>query len=120
MKKRLFVYGTLHPDRAPKGIRDMVKRMVPMGSGTIAGVLHDLGEYPAVTLNGKQEQRVKGEVFALPNDPGMLQQFDDYEGYLPDNPSNSLFIRSKRLITLDSGTELLCWVYIYNRELPHA
>ncbi len=93
--------------------------MAPIGSGTIAGVLHDLGEYPAVTLDGQKNQRVKGEVFALPDDPEMMQQLDDYEGYLPDDPSNSLFIRTKHLVTLDDGTRRFCWVYTYNSNLPN-
>ena len=71
--------------------------MVPVGSGTIAGNLHHLGGYPALTLDGKKKQRVKGTVFALPDDPETLQKIDQYEEYLPNDPSNSLFIRSKRL-----------------------
>jgi gamma-glutamylcyclotransferase (GGCT)/AIG2-like uncharacterized protein YtfP len=117
MKQNLFVYGTLHPDHAPKEIRSVVKKMVPVGSGTIAGNLHHLGDYPALTLDGKKKQRVKGTVFALPDDPETLQKIDQYEEYLPNDPSNSLFIRSKRLVTLGDGTRRLCWVYIYNQPI---
>jgi len=114
----LFVYGTLHPDRAPKEIRSTVNKMVPIGPGTIAGNLHDLGEYPALTLDGKKNHRVQGTVFALPDDPEFLKELDSYEGYLPGDPANSLFVRSKQLVTLDDGTSHYCWVYIYNRILP--
>jgi hypothetical protein len=44
-----IVYGTLHPDRAPAEIR----RLIPLGPATILGTLHNLGEYPALILNGK-------------------------------------------------------------------
>jgi gamma-glutamylcyclotransferase (GGCT)/AIG2-like uncharacterized protein YtfP len=114
----LFVYGTLHPDRAPQEIRTIVKKMVPVGPGTIAGNLHDLGVFPGLTLDGKEKQRVPGTVFALPDDPEFLQKLDEYEGYLPDDPANSLFVRSKHLVVLDNGTRRYCWVYIYNRALP--
>ena len=120
MKEYLFAYGTLHPDRAPKGIRDVVQTMVPVGPGTIVGVLHDLGPYPAVTLDTTKGQRVKGTVFALPNAAEMLPRLDEYEGFLPNNPADSLFVRSKHLVNLDDGTKRLCWVYIYNRPIPAA
>jgi gamma-glutamylcyclotransferase (GGCT)/AIG2-like uncharacterized protein YtfP len=120
MKQGLFVYGTLHPDRAPAGIKGVVKKMVPIGQGTIFGNLHDLGEYPALTLDGKNKQRVRGEVFALPDEPDALQKLDQYEEYLPNDPANSLFARSKRFVTLDNGTRRYCWVYVYNRKLPKA
>lgn len=110
----LFVYGTLHPDRAPEGIRDVVKKMVPIGPGTIAGNLHDLGEYPGLALDGDKKQKVRGTVFALPDDPEVLRRLDQYEGYIPSKPSKSLFIRVRRRITLDDGARRFCWVYIYN------
>lgn len=118
MKQTLFVYGTLHPDRAPTEIKTAVKKFVPIGQGTISGTLHDLGQYPALTLNGKKKQRVRGVIFALPDDPDILQKLDRYEGYLPADPANSLFIRSKRLVTFDNGTRSFCWIYIYNQKLP--
>ena len=118
MKQRLFVYGTIHPDRAPAEIKAVVKKLVPIGQGTISGTLqHDLGPYPALTLNGKKTQRVRGAVFALP-DAETLRRLDRYEEYLPADPENSLFIRSKRLVTFDDGTRRFCWVYTYNQKLP--
>ena len=120
MKQGLFVYGTLHPDHAPDEIIGVVKKMVPMGQGTISGNLHDLGDYPALTVEGKKKQRIRGAVFALPDDPDALKKLDQYEEYLPDDPVNSLFVRSRRLVTLDNGTRRFCWVYIYNQKLPKA
>ncbi len=113
----LFVYGTLHPDRAPNEIRDDAKKMVSIGPGTITGNLYDLGEYPGLKLDGKKKHRVRGTVFVLPDDPEILQKFDCYEEYLPGDLANSLFIRSRRLVTLDNGTRRYCWVYVYNRAL---
>ena len=120
MKQGLFVYGTLHPDRAPAEIKGVVKKMIPIGRGTISGNLHNLGEYPALTLNGKKKQRVQGAVFDLPDDPDALQKLDQYEEYHPGDPANSLFIRSRRLVTLDDGTRRFRWVYVYNQKLPKA
>ena len=119
MKPDLFVYGTLHPDRAPKGIKEVVVKLIPIGRGTIAGNLHDLGEYPALTLNGRKKQLVQGSVFTLPDDPEIPEKLDQYEGYLPGDPANSLFVRSRRLVTLEDGRRRFCWVYLYNQKLPN-
>lgn len=94
--------------------------MVPLGKGTVIGNLHDLGDYPALVLDGKRKQRVPGSVFALPNDPSALQALDKYEEFEPNDPQNSLFVRSLRTVTLGDGKRKRCWVYIYNRKLPHA
>jgi gamma-glutamylcyclotransferase (GGCT)/AIG2-like uncharacterized protein YtfP len=120
LKQGLFVYGTLHPDRAPEEIKSVVKKMVPIGQGTVVGSLHDLGDYPALVLDGKRGQRVRGSVFALPDDPGTLQALDKYEEFEPEDPKNSLFVRSKRTVTFADGTRKRCWVYIYNQKLPQA
>lgn len=116
----LFVYGTLHPDRAPEEVRSVVRRMKPLGDGTVVGKVHDLGEYPALVVDGTRKQRIPGSVFALPDDPQALPALDRYEEFTPEDPKNSLFIRSKRTVTLAGGKRKRCWVYIYNRELPKA
>lgn len=118
MNRLLFVYGTLHPDRAPDEIKSAVDRMIPIAQGTIAGTLYNLGEYPGLTLDAATKHEVRGTVFELPDGEQFLDKLDDYEGYLPSDPANSLFIRSEQLIALDDGTERLCWVYLYNRKLP--
>ncbi|QHN04918.1 gamma-glutamylcyclotransferase [Granulicella sp. WH15] len=120
MPAELFVYGTLHPERAPEEIAAAVGKLRPVGQGTIRGKLYDLGEFPAVVVNGGRGQKVSGSVFALPDDPETLASLDDYEEFSPSDPTNSLFVRSKRMVTLADGRRRLCWVYVYNKELPKA
>ncbi len=117
MAQLLFVYGTLYPDRAPEEIHSVVRRMTPVGQGTILGQLHDLGEYPALVINGTRNQRTPGSVFALPDDPQILPALDPYEDFRPEDPPNSLFLRSKRTVTLADGKRKRCWVYLYNQVL---
>jgi gamma-glutamylcyclotransferase (GGCT)/AIG2-like uncharacterized protein YtfP len=93
MNQFLFVYGTLHPDRAPNEIKCIVERMVPLAQGAVAGTLHNLGEYPGLTLS-ETKQQVRGTIFVLPDDPAVLAQLDHYESCLPNDPANSLFISS--------------------------
>lgn len=118
MKEGLFIYGTLHPDRAPGEIRGVVERLKQIGRGTVKGELHDLGEFPALT-NGKRRP-VSGALFALPDDPDALRKLDAYEEFDPQNPTTSLFRRRRRLVTLQDGSKQRHWVYVYNRELPVA
>ncbi|MGI4757396.1 MAG: gamma-glutamylcyclotransferase family protein [Janthinobacterium lividum] len=119
MKPGLFVYGTLHPDRAPEEIRDVVRQMTLVGDGTISGEVHDLGEYPALAPRG-QRKPVRGSLFALPDHPDALRKLDAYEEFNPQQPETSLFRRRRRVVTLSDGRKERHWVYVYNRELPAA
>jgi gamma-glutamylcyclotransferase (GGCT)/AIG2-like uncharacterized protein YtfP len=113
----LFIYGTLHPDRAPAEIADAARGLRPVGPGTIRGKLYDLGEYPGVMLDPSTSETIHGEVFAVP-DAETLARLDRYEDYRPEDASNSLFLRVQTTVTLDAGSTEVCWVYVYNRELP--
>lgn len=114
----LFVYGTLHPDRAPAEIRDEAKQLVWRSEGSVAGRLQDLGEYPAL-FPSTAGQTVEGAVFFLPNgDETLLAAFDHYEGFDPASPEMSLFLRELRPVTFPDGHTERHWVYVYNRELP--
>jgi len=117
MPEALFIYGTLHPDRAPAEMADVVSKLRPLGPGTIRGRLYDLGEYPGVIVGAQPGEKVTGEVFALPDDPEVLVCLDRYEGFVPSDPANSLFVRSKQTVTFADGRRRRCWVYLYNGEL---
>jgi gamma-glutamylcyclotransferase (GGCT)/AIG2-like uncharacterized protein YtfP len=118
MLQLLFVYGTLHPDRAPAEILGVVRRLKLLGPGAIQGTLHDLGPYPGLTLTG--DQLISGHLFALPEDPTVLAALDAYESFYPADPEASLFLRVAHTVTLPDGTGKGCWVYIYNRPLTEA
>jgi len=118
MAERLFVYGTLHPDRAPEEIADIVRRFRHLGHGTIRGTRYEFADYPAVILKSHSTEKIPGEIFALPSDGSALARLDAYEEYQPENPANSLFQRLKTSVTLDDGTQQECWVYAYNGPLP--
>lgn len=120
----LFVYGTLHPDRAPRAIADAARRLRPVGDAIIRGRLLDLGEYPGLVLadparpdhgsaSESKFEEVAGEVFEVP-DLATLATLDAYEDFRPNDPDASLFLRVKAAVTMSGGRELTCWVYIYN------
>ncbi|HEX9199995.1 MAG TPA: gamma-glutamylcyclotransferase family protein [Acidobacteriaceae bacterium] len=116
MSEHLFVYGTLHPSRAPREIAGVARKLTHVGHGTIRGRLYDLGDYPGVILDDDATEPVHGEVFALPPDPDALACLDAYEDYRPHDPEGSLFLRQKTTVTLADGSRETCWVYVYNRQ----
>ncbi len=118
MPTRLFVYGTLHPDRAPAEIAPVVRRFSPPTPATVLGHLRDLGPYPAVRLDLPDPTPIHGTLFTLPDDPTILPQLDAYEGFDPAYPEASLFLRQTATATLHNGETLPCWIYSYNHPLP--
>jgi gamma-glutamylcyclotransferase (GGCT)/AIG2-like uncharacterized protein YtfP len=113
MSELLFIYGTLHPDRAPREIASVARTLTLIGRATIRARLLDLGAYPGIVLDDAAAA-IAGELFLVP-DAATLAALDAYEDYRPGDPATSLFLRTKAVVTLDGGRERICWVYVYNR-----
>ena len=113
----LFVYGTLHPDRAPADMKADVARLTLVDAATVLGTLYELADYPALILTPRTTNQVHGFVFELPDDPALLSRLDAYEGFLPENPTASLFLRERVQATLADDALALCWAYTYNRQV---
>jgi gamma-glutamylcyclotransferase (GGCT)/AIG2-like uncharacterized protein YtfP len=113
MPELLFIYGTLHPDRAPREIAATARCLTSIGRATIRARLLDLGAYPGIVLDDTAAP-IPGELFSVP-DAATLAALDAYEDYRPHDPANSLFLRTKAVVTLDDGSEKSCWVYIFNQ-----
>ncbi len=120
MTHHLFVYGTLSPRHAPPEIAATVRRLRPLGPASIRGRLYDLGEYPGAVLNKNSRSVIRGQVFELPGDQSTLTSLDHYEEFDPAKPSSSLFVRRTWPVTMDDGTRLRCWVYVYNGDMKSA
>ena len=116
----LFAYGTLQPDHAPEEVADLVPRFERVGKGTVRGTLYDLGSYPGVVLDESSPRRISGTVFRLPAGNDILTRLDDYEGFDPQAPLSSLFIRRLHRVDLDGGPTLPCWIYEYNGSTDRA
>jgi gamma-glutamylcyclotransferase (GGCT)/AIG2-like uncharacterized protein YtfP len=112
MLDRLFIYGTLHPDRAPQQISAAARQLIPAGRGTIRARIYDFGEYPGVILDDSASP-IPGEIFIVP-DTRTLALLDGYEDFRPGDPAASLFLRTQAVVTLDEGSQLECWVYVWN------
>jgi gamma-glutamylcyclotransferase (GGCT)/AIG2-like uncharacterized protein YtfP len=116
MSDYLFAYGTLQPGHVPEEIAHAAAELRPVGKGSMRGVLYDLGEYPGAVSDASPAKRVFGTVFRLSDDQKLLRDLDDYEGFDPDAPEKSLFVRSLYPVRLASGRTIRCWVYFWNQK----
>jgi gamma-glutamylcyclotransferase (GGCT)/AIG2-like uncharacterized protein YtfP len=85
----------------------------------VRGQLFDFGEYPGAVLT-RNGSRIPGQIFELPDDPEVLNQLDEYEGFDRSHPKSSLFVRKRRRVQLQDGTRIFCWIYSYNRPVKTA
>lgn len=120
MSEYLFTYGTLQPGLAPAYMAAAVDTLRPVAEGFALGLLYDLGHYPGAVLDPSSERKIHGRVFRLPEDPAILRQLDEYEEFYPDNPEASQFVRVLGSVELAGGSNLICWIYIYNRDPGRA
>lgn len=104
------VYGSL---RRGMQAASKMERMEFVGQGVINASLFALGWYPGVKLGTDHKTLV--DVFHLPEDDllrrRILFDLDGYEGYSPEAPENSLFVR--KVVTVD-GLDVKAFVYEYN------
>jgi gamma-glutamylcyclotransferase (GGCT)/AIG2-like uncharacterized protein YtfP len=72
----LFVYGTLMRGMAN---HRQLAGLACQGTAELAGfVLYDLGPFPMAIASGNPQQRLHGELYAMP--PAQLQALDRFEG----------------------------------------
>ncbi|MGB7264938.1 MAG: gamma-glutamylcyclotransferase family protein [Terracidiphilus sp.] len=116
MSDYLFVYGTLLPGRVPRKIAPLAAKLRPVGEGFVRGVLYDLGRYPGAVPDPESKHRIAGTVMQLLDDTNLLSELDAYEGYNPNAPEKSEYIREKQSVMLATGETIECWFYRYNRE----
>jgi gamma-glutamylcyclotransferase (GGCT)/AIG2-like uncharacterized protein YtfP len=120
MSDYLFAYGTLQPGFAPTKIARAAAKLRPVGEGFLRGALYDLGGYPGAVADPAAKGKIVGTVMELPEDEGVLASLDKYEGFNPQSPGTSEYIRERQVVELKSGGTVECWFYRYNREPRNA
>jgi gamma-glutamylcyclotransferase (GGCT)/AIG2-like uncharacterized protein YtfP len=108
--RHVFVYGTLRQG----DVRD-ITRLQPaprfVGTGSVAGVLYDLGPYPGLLLGG--EGRVAGEVYAI--SAGLERVLDEIEEVWPQQTGE--YAKRDVAVQMDGAAEAagpVCLVYEIN------
>lgn len=118
MTDYLFVYGTLLRDAAPVSLLPLTKRLRRVGTASVAGDLYDFGTYPGIVLEGSGGT-VQGEIVNVGSASAWLR-LDTYEGFDSAQPELSLFRRVRCIATSETGAQVGCWIYVYNRDISDA
>lgn len=103
----LFVYGTLMRGFPLHALIE--GRADSVGDGEVAGLLFDLGRYPAALRDGGGV--IRGEVYRL-TDPGLLPALDSAEG--------SQYHRGEIGVRLAGGQRVTAYIYWYVGPLRRA
>jgi gamma-glutamylcyclotransferase (GGCT)/AIG2-like uncharacterized protein YtfP len=118
VSERVFFYGTLMAGFDRRRRAEIEDKLTYAGRGSIRAALFDLGIYPAAVP--APDGHVWGEVYEVRDAPAVLAALDEIEGYTPDHPDRSLYVRSNVPVTLPDGAETTAWVYFYNAPLGQA
>lgn len=116
MSDYLFAYGTL-AEKPPAEISAVVGQLKPVGEGYVYGRLYDVGEYPGAILDRGTRCRVFGKIFQLSPGRAVLKQLDSYEGFDPEHPRTSLFVRKRASISRAKQPPVRAWIYEYNQDV---
>ena len=116
--ERVFFYGTLMAGFDRRRRSGMDSQLTFLGRGSIRASLFDLGLYPAAIPS--PDGCVWGELYEVADSAAVLPVLDDIEGYRPDDPDRSLYVRSEVTVTLPDGVQHPAWVYFYNAPLGRA
>ena len=113
--KFLFVYGTLM--RGQRNHARFCGDALTIEPASTMGHLHDLlAGFPAM-VEGKGT--VYGEAMTFPDTEATLSELDFLEGYRPDQPGRSLYLRRVQPVTLlGSGTTVPAYCYLWHGPLP--
>jgi gamma-glutamylcyclotransferase (GGCT)/AIG2-like uncharacterized protein YtfP len=105
----IMLYGTLRDPRLRRelGIEGRMRRIARC---RLAGILYNLGPYPAL---GEGEGIVHGELFEV-TDPTVFGAMDAFEEYDAARPKLSAYLRVRVRL---ADPVLECWVYRYNRTV---
>jgi gamma-glutamylcyclotransferase (GGCT)/AIG2-like uncharacterized protein YtfP len=120
MSEYLFAYGTLQPGCAPAKMAHLAAKLRPVGKGSVRGVLYDLGRYPGAAPDADATTKIAGTVMELPDDADFLARLDAYEGYDPQAPEQSEYVRERQVVEMEAGGTIECWFYRYNWNVDGA
>jgi gamma-glutamylcyclotransferase (GGCT)/AIG2-like uncharacterized protein YtfP len=114
----VFFYGTLMAGFDRRRRAGIDSKLTYLGRGSIQASLFDLGIYPVAVPS--TDGLVWGELYETGDAPTVLAALDDIEGYRPEDPDRSLYVRSRAAVTLPERHSESAWVYFYNAPLGQA
>ncbi|MEO0897347.1 MAG: gamma-glutamylcyclotransferase family protein [Bacteroidota bacterium] len=112
----LFVYGSLL-----KQVNNMMSSYLSLkssliGEGMMKGRLFMIDFYPGAIYEEEGNHWVKGDIYHMKEAQKIFKVLDEYEGYIPSKPEESLYQR-QIVNVLNIETSIPCWVYLYNQDV---
>lgn len=86
-----------------------------VSAGSARGTLYDLGAFPGMK-EGNNGSLVHGELYELVDPQTFFDTLDLIEGYWPEQPERSLYVRKLVRVSTSAG-EKSAWVYLLNQPL---
>jgi gamma-glutamylcyclotransferase (GGCT)/AIG2-like uncharacterized protein YtfP len=114
----VFFYGTLMAGFDRRRRAGIDAKLTFIGRGAIRAALFDVGLYPAAVPD--PDGQVWGELYSMTDAAAVLTALDHIEGYTPDHPDQSLYIRHETAVRLADQSNATAWVYFYNAPLGKA
>jgi gamma-glutamylcyclotransferase (GGCT)/AIG2-like uncharacterized protein YtfP len=114
-----FVYGTLLPDQPNFHYWD--NKILAIETAVFPnGRIYDFGNYPM--LIEAENGSVIGKLISidLADYKTILNRLDQLEGYDPEQPNESSYIRAKRDVQDENGRIQSAWVYIGQYQFPSS
>lgn len=109
----LALYGSLMRGLGGLEAAGIAAQVRYVGPCAIPGELFDLGDYPGLRPG---DGRVVGELYSVLA-PEAFARLDAFEGYEPDRPRESLYLRERIELLVPRGQH--AWLYVYN-HVPDA
>ena len=118
MTDLVFFYGTLMSGFKRPGRERLDAKLTPVGRGAIHAALFDVGLYPAAIP--ASDAFVQGELHRMSDPVAVLRELDAIEGFRPEQPDASLYLRLETPVTLVDGRTEPAWTYFYNAPLGNS
>ncbi len=122
----LYVYGTLRSDSNHRMHKVLSGSATFIGPARVFGRLYAFDAFPGMVTSEDKDDMIQGELYRLQRGTdGLLRRLDAYEGYYPNRPARSLFVRRIIVAYLHecdrpSAKPLMAWAYIYNGSVAEA
>lgn len=111
----LFVYGSLMRGMERASFMNSADKASFAGAASTRGTLYDLGAFPGMR-EGNNGSLVHGELYELIDPETFFATLDLIEGYWPEQPERSLYVRKLVSVSTNAG-EKSAWIYFLNQPL---
>lgn len=107
----LFVYGTLQSTYTNEYAVQLRTQATYISRAFCFGTVIQIDWYPGLIVSTNSEQKVFGELYALPANNSLLHILDEYE-----NTADQEFLRTQ-IQVFTEHEEFSAWAYVYNKKI---